>query len=379
MKLTRYVTLSLLAFIAPALAEEPGMDVKKGMASLLDPLREIQPYLADQDEFIDPANHDKIASLLGKLQDDFHGLETVPSRFHRYPGFDHNLKMVTELLQDSNRRFKEGKADYAWWRARVLPGACFACHATYQVKTTYSNTAVIDPSLDPISRARFLLATRQFPEAEKALLDILNDPTQRFYFGEALRSLIIVETRIKQDPAASAATFSKVLATSQLPEDDAQTVKRWIETFQAWAKEKPSQNDQTLAKAERLMASGLANDLDYESNDVALLRGTSIVHQILEQESVTPEQRRRGLYLLGFAYSRLPLFFTEGWAEMYLEQCITEFPGTDDAKRAFRVYREHVGDDFTGSGGTNIPGEIELQIDTLRKKAFGIPDLDGKV
>jgi hypothetical protein len=64
---------------------------------------------------------------------------------------------------------------------------------------------------------------------------------------------------------------------------------------------------------------------------------------------------------------------------MYLEQCIQEFPGSTDAKNAFRVYRQHIIADFTGSGGTDIPDEVSIHLDELRKKAYGEPTFNGKV
>jgi hypothetical protein len=64
---------------------------------------------------------------------------------------------------------------------------------------------------------------------------------------------------------------------------------------------------------------------------------------------------------------------------MYLEQCISEFPGTPDAKNAFRVMKESITEEFTGSAGTSMPAEVRLRIEELRKKAFGVPTMTGRV
>jgi hypothetical protein len=54
---------------------------------------------------------------------------------------------------------------------------------------------------------------------------------------------------------------------------------------------------------------------------------------------------------------------------MYLERCISEFPGTKTAKQAYAVYRGQIIDDYTGTAGTEIPDEIKLHLEELRKKA----------
>lgn len=355
-----------------------GQDVKNEMTSLLAPLRKLQPFLVDGDKFAAPENNDTILALLNQIRGDFHSLETIPSRFHRQPGFDSNVRQVASLLDDATRRFSEGKASYAWWRVRSLPGACFACHATYQVTTTYSNDAVIDPSLDVINKARFLLATRQFAAAQVELTKVLEDPAYRFYSAEALRSLLVVATRINKDPAKTIEIFKALVTKGTLAAEDTQEVERWLVALEAWKKEK-SPPQTTLAVAEKLIVAGMSKGIDYNRDDVSLLRGTALLHVVLEREGVTPQERRRSLYLLGLSYTQLPMFFTDGWAEMYLEQCINEFPDTEDARRAFKAYKSAVVDEFTGSGGVHVTPEVQLRLDQLRQKAYGQPAFSGKV
>lgn len=364
-----------LAPTASTLAEE----VKAGMHALLTPLRELQPFIADQTRFSDPANSTKVGNLLQQLRSNFHSLESLPSQYHKAPGFSENVKLMSDLLDDASRRFSEGKASYAWWRTRGIPSSCFACHATYKVASVYSNKAAIDPSLNTLDRARFLLATRQFPQAQEALLQVLKEPEFRYSYDEVLRSLLVVVTRINQSPNEGIALFKEILATAKLPEEDSHEVRGWIESMEKWRTSKSSPEGDPLKSGEKLILAGAARGLEYYQDDVSLLRGTAQIHEVLESAKVTSEQRRHALYLLGFAYSALPAYFAESWAPMYLEQCITEFPGTPDAKRAYRVYRNMITDEFTGSGGTNVPDEVELHLEELRKKAFGEPTFAGRV
>jgi hypothetical protein len=373
--------LIIAALGSSLLLTEPirAQEVKEGMHTLLTPLRELQPFIADQDQFSDPANKEKVAALLQDMRKNFHSLESIPSSYQKVPGFKENLTLMSDLLDDATRRFSEGKVSYAWWRARGIPSSCFACHSTYKVSSTYANEGAIDPSLNNLDRARFLLATRQFPQAQEALLQVLKDPNFRFSYDEALRSLLIVVTRVNKSPNGGIALFKDVLATSRLPEEDTHEVRGWIESLEKWRDSKTPTEKDPLAAGEKLIVKGAARGLEYYQDDVSLLRGTAMIHDVLEKEGVTPEQRRRGLYLLGFAYSSLPGYFAESWAGMYLEQCITEFPATKDAQRAYRVYRDMTAEEFTGSGGTHLPDEVKLHLESLRQKAFGEPSFAGRV
>lgn len=369
------LVVTSLAVAYPAAAEE----VKEGMHSLLGPFRGIQPYLADEERFSEEDNHDKVASLIDALRKNFHSIDSVPSRYHQYPGFDTNLTLVIDLLNDASRRFSEGKTSYAWWRLRMLPPSCFGCHATYNVKSSYSNQYAVDQSLNPLEKGRFYLATRQFSEAKQAYLEVLKDPAYAFNYDEVLRSLLVITTRNQQTPAEGAELFSKILATSKLPEEDASEVRFWIEELKEWSKEPAKPGKDPLAHGEKLIISGASTGINFYQNDVDLLRGTAMVQKQLDEGVVPPAKRAHALYLLGFAYLQLPLFFAETWGEMFLEQCIAEFPGSKDAKQAFSIYKDHILDDYTGTAGTDIPDDVKLHLEELRKKAFGVKSFGGAV
>ncbi len=355
-----------------------GEEVRAGMNALLAPLRSLEEYIADEDKFSAPQNGKVVSELLQSLRRNFHSIESVPSRYHALDGFDLALQQVSDILDDSSRRLNEGRATYAWWRLRTLSSSCFACHATYNVSSSLSAPHAINPNLEPMQQARFMLATRQFESAIEKLREVLKDPASRFFYDEALRSLLLIETRIQRNPDEAIKLFQDILATTTFPEEEVHLVRIWIEGLKRW-KPIPQTALAQLREGERLIIKGATKGIDFARDDVALLRGTALIHQALESGKLPSDQRSRALYLLGFGYEQVPLYFAESWTEMYLEQCIHEYPGSADAKRAYRTYREHIIDDFTGSGGTDIPDEVSLLLEELRKKAFGEPSFNGKV
>ena len=311
MKTHKLILLAVASLTLP-IAISGAEEVQSSMQKLLQPLRILQPYLADEDTFTDSDNADKIEAQIKALRANFHTIETIPSRYKSQPGFLDNVKNVADLLDDVDRRFAEGKTEYAWWRLQRLPTDCFSCHATYKVSSHYSNTAMIDESLNPLERARFLLATRQFTEAKTTLVKVLHDPAYRMYDDQVLRSLLLVETRISKDPKESIALFTDILSTAQLPTDDSDTVKRWVKGLEAWSKAKPIPEAQRLATGEKLIRLGATRGIEFQQDDVALLRGTALVHESLESGKLTHDQRRKAIYLLGFAITSLNSSLKDG-------------------------------------------------------------------
>lgn len=353
--------------------------VKSEMQSLYKPLRELLPFLSDEDRFTDSKNKSVIAMNLDALRSGFHTVEAIPSRYQKMPGFSFAVVQLREILDDATSRFNEGKSEYAWWRSRVVPGACFSCHATYNVKSEYNSNEIIDSLLPLMEQARFNLATRQFADAEKTLLKVLATPEQRIHFGEALKSLLTVELGVYDDPAHTVQTLTQIQSSAHLAEDDLEELQKWIQTLASQKKREIPEKD-LIKEGERLITSGLPTRIGDFYNTPLLLMGTNLLQRGLERgDSLSQEERRKALLLLGSAYTQLPLYFAESWSSLYLEQCINEFTGSREAKLAFKAYKEALIDQFTGSSGTNFPAEVSEKLDTLRKKAYAIPDFKGRL
>ena len=81
---------------------------------------------------------------------------------------------------------------------------------------------------------------------------------------------------------------------------------------------------------------------------------------------------------MGVAYTKLPQFFVDDLPGLFLEQCIREFPNTEDARRAFKLYREVTILEYTGSSGTRVPDDVKLHLDELQALAYGVASFKGQ-
>ncbi|MCB0311595.1 MAG: hypothetical protein KDD42_10185, partial [Bdellovibrionales bacterium] len=127
-----------------------------------------------------------------------------------------------------------------------------------------------------------------------------------------------------------------------------------------------------IRKAENLLRQslGMHDPLFSKLGTVELLRASSLLHKGLEGEELSKSDRAKSLYLLGLSYAKLPSYFINELPEFFLEQCIRENPGTTEAKKAYKLYKDVVTLGFTGSSGTHLPPDIQLKLRDLHDMAY---------
>jgi len=375
----RYVLSGLLSFLflislSTSLIAE---DIREDMQDAYGAFERLQPYFTDSAAFEDSKNQAEISSLLGNLAESFHGMEGIDSRFHDKPGFNATLELMQEAIKDAATRFNEGKKSYAFWRLRGLSNHCVSCHMAHHPELTFYDEPDVS-GLSAHEQGNFYLSTRQYPEASRAYLKALQESDSPSVAMNSLRQWLLVKTRTNADPEEALSTLNVILSTLELPAYKEQEVQGWIASLNRWIAEEKRQIN--IASAENLLNIAGIHDFEYGRTDtVSVLRATAILHSILYNPSLTKAERGRAFYLLGFSYSRLPMFFISEMPEIYLQLAIKEVPGSDQAKAAFNLYKDLVSLDFTGSGGTHIPEDVAQRLENLHKEAYGIVPVDEEI
>lgn len=356
----------------------PKTSLPNEMLNIYEAFKGLQPYLNDRRRFSEESERDNLRRLLGELRRSFHRADKVDQRFAKQPGFNATLKSATEILEDADKRLQEGKLPYAFWRLRSLERKCIVCHVTYNAEVSFEDTAAVVRNMSSYDQGEFFLASRQYARAEEAFLSVLrqSDPTRRHI--EALRQWLVLQARVVSDPRRSLAVLREVTSGAVLSEEDREEIAQWDRALYNWEIEHESPN--TIPQIEQMIQRAVGNTtIERRADAVSLLRATALLHQMLERVDLEGRERSRALYLLGYSYSHLPLYFMEDLALYYFKQDIEEFPGSDDAKRSFALYKEQVSLSYTGSGGTRMPDDVELEMRQLERKARGIPTFEGRV
>lgn len=362
------------------MAEATKPDIRPNMEQIVAAFSELERFTVSQEKFMDSANDAAIRSALGSLGTNFYEVFKSSAHGNRAdPGFQLTLRIVDEMLNDARNRFNEGKKGYALWRLRTTANHCVTCHTRYEIPAPFVGATLPDELKDDYAKGEFYLATRQFELASQFFMRAAKTPVNKRSRLDALRQWLIIQTRVAPDPKGALLNLRKFTSQTKLNSLELETVSDWSQSLARWQDEKVVQVD-PIVKAESLVRQGLgSNDLLYANvGAVELLRATSLLHKMLEDKT-TKEDKGRALYLLGLAYSRLPLFFLPELPEMFLEQAIREVPGSDDARRAYKLYTEEVTLGYTGSSGTELPDDVQLRFRELYDLAYSVKGISDRV
>ena len=373
-----FILLALAALInTPSVSGQNTLRTE--MNKVFKAFKDLQPYLLSEKRFQDPANVDSINNILIALNFKFHDVESFDNKFNNEPGFVSTLKILDDMLTDARYRFKEGNKGYALWRLRTVSNYCVSCHARHDIKTDFYAGEIELKGATDLERGEFYLASRQFEKAKEAFFLAATDPRNLVDRLDALRKWMIIYVRIHPDPQGAITALQKLRAKANFNFVENESIRGWLDSLLRWQNESKSKVED-VRKAENLIsqASALNDPLSGYNGDVELLRATAILHKSLEQGGKGID-RSRALYLLGLAYNELPFFFANELPTMFLDQCIRDYPATDNARRAYKLFEEITTLGFTGSGGTDMPDDVRLMLKDLRDMAYGTKAVSGRV
>lgn len=335
-------------------------------------------YVWSPKEFSRQKSHEKILSLLDHLISGFHNVEAVSPVQSFEPGFRITLATHQALLMDVRKRFQAGDKEYANWQLRSLSFNCISCHTRYNANTDFIGEAPQGDDESVIARlaqAEFLIASRQFEKASANLhslaLSLGQTPAASESLLETLKLWLVVQVRAKEDFPNAAHTLAELIPRLNLSMEFQRLVKRWVKSLERISDPIPSPTEERTQLARTLLAPLYpdASIGEQEMNLVETLHATSLLHALLEQPLV-PTVRREALYLLGVAYYQLPVATFETFRELYLEQCIREYPGSQAAQDSYRLYEKYLERTNSGSGGLHLDADLQQKLAQLKALAF---------
>lgn len=366
---------ALCAAISSACSSSKEVGLRGDMRDAYSQARTLYGYVWSDELFSSPKSEKKIAEAIERLATDFHQaeLDTPVEAFE--PGFRIAISSQKDLLRDAALRFREGKKDYAQWRLRGMAGNCIGCHSRYQVPIDFVGDLPPTSTSTPetlLSKGEFLFATRQFDAAsnhlyETAELFAKSRAGWQLQF-RTLKLWLVIEARIKNRPAESAKLLESALAKADAPDAYRPILDAWAKDLRELSTGKQTR-PVTLSDAEKLLAPlGTEPTVAFaEERLVPTLLATSALHEIL-QKNPAGNERRRGTFLLAKAYAAIPLDLFQPFEQQYEEITIRDFPHTDEALEALKLYERSL-EQSLGNSDEPLPEDQTSKLTELRKLA----------
>jgi hypothetical protein len=359
-----------------------GADDKDPRADMHEMAKEItalQKFMLTDTEFSSPKNEAAIKKSLGSLQS--HLAHLGKESFGNDPSMKVNLSLLQSHVNDATRAFQTNSKPFARYMLQSSLQMCIACH-TRRKAADFSWPEPEAGQIANLDRADYYFATRQFSKGRELYEGIVGgypgNKEPQWNVRRAMLSLAVYYARVSEDPKAASDYFAKAGENKDLPAYLQQECKAWSKEFGDWAKEPKAKEGAKesesvlLAKAKKLLRHDdftLVSEVG-RSFHVRRLRATALLHRVLEAPGEKSPAKAQALLYLGQIYPRVSsnIFFRFG--EMYLKACIQDYQKTASARSCYVALELLVTEGFTGSAGTQIPEDEQVELMRLKRLAY---------
>lgn len=356
------------------------------MQDLSKTLSQLWPIVANEQKFSDPANLPVIEKRTAELRSLAHVLNSNTPR----PNNDPSMGLVSDLFEEDLDRalvsLRSGRVQYA---RRVLLDStsyCIQCHTQSDRGAKYPrldfNTDL--SGLNAMEKAEFFAATRQFEPAVKEFETLISDKnfakTQPFEWQRASRSALAITVKVYKDPARTIELIQKMQANPSTPQFVKDNVQPWLRSANEWKSERApliQSPYQAINRAEKMIERAQKNQKDPldQSQDITYFRASGLLHEILGSRGAKDRISTRALYLAGIAAENTRDLNFWTMHETYYEMCVRRMPHTELARSCFKRLNDSVVQGYSGSAGTQIPGDLKERLSRLSALAEPVASL----
>lgn len=357
---------------------------KLKMQGLYHSLSDLLTDVSSDQRYFDSKNATRIGEEIKSISQFSHSLKATGKNRDQV---DPTLVMFSGFLEsetnEAARSFKLGYLSYAREILRTIPGDCLACHTRNNLGPDF-NSLPLEPTgaLEPLEKANFFAATRQFDRAIESFQGILSGKSPVSLDGtkidgntieSSIRNALLIAVRYKRDPALALSLVQATIdnpTTPQYLKDDAESWKKSIAAWKIEGDRKASSEAGLHAEALRLIArahSKQSYPMDH-SQDIEYLRASTVLYDLIQ---LAPNGRfaSETFMSLGMCQELLSPRRMETLHNVYYEACIEKAPHTDTARACYKRYEQSMYLGFTGSSGMHLPEEIQHKLSDLWAKA----------
>ena len=356
---------------SPASAETTA-ETRSIMAKIFTSLTSVLPLSLSQDQFALPENRDKILADLKALRD---GSTTLVEHTSKFEGsYGYIAKSMARDLRDIYTWYDRGSTTESRYLLQQVSENCISCHMKLpdpghapRMDSFFKNVNVT--KLSPPERARMQVALRQFDDALKTWEDMFATwakPTELFAM-DALSEYLKVAIRVKNDPSRALKALTGLTKRTDLPKFMMREANAWKASLTRLSPEVLKSGNE-LARASKIIQSA-RRTMEYPLDRTGLVDyivASGMLNRFLNSKTATPDQTSEAYYLLGITESLIGRSTWLTQTDFYLEAAIRAAPRSKHAQLAFDTLEQQVLLEYSGSGGTHIPNDIQANLEELR-------------
>jgi len=355
------------------------------MQGLKNNLSHLLPIVINQKKFNLTENQQTISDEIKNLYQISKAVVHTKSVQQTDPSLRFISTAFSEDLKRASDSFEAGQKEYARYTIMNTTAYCIECHTRTSSGPEFSTPELEKSLVDlkKIEKAEYHLATRQFDQAliefESAIHENLQDKGNLFDLDKAVRHSLAITIRFQKNADKAKKIVQLIKNSNKAPYFLKQSANAWDLSIQKWQKEKPVKLNlkkssglseaikfvQGLVDQGRKSQYGIAD----RGGDIYFLRALSDLHLILV-EDLKLEQLGQALYLTAVSYEAIRDLSLWSLHESYYESCIRQVPHSKWSAMCYQNLEESIYFGYTGSGGIQIPLDVQMKLNELHKLAI---------
>jgi hypothetical protein len=342
------------------------------MAQIFSSLTSVLPLSMDTKEFTDPKNRDKILGDLRKMRDGTSSLVDHTKRFEGSYGFI--AKSMSRDIKDIYHWYEKGAISESRYLLQQVTENCVSCHMKlpdpgHAPKMDHFFKDVAVAKLSAPEKARLQVALRQFDDALNTWEDMFRawpKPSELFAM-DTLPEYLKVVIRVKGDMKRALGTLDGLIKRNDLPKFMSREITTWRSSLTKLSGEL-AKSGQELTRASKMIQNA-RRTMDYpmdRSGLVDYITASALLNKFMDQKALTAQQTSEGYYLLGVTEALIGRSTWLTQTDYYFEAAVRASPKSASAFKAFDALEQQILMEYSGSGGTNIPEDIQANLEELR-------------
>ena len=360
-------------------SEQKYKTTKQAMNEIFSSFVALIPYAANEMRFNDPRAEEFIKTKLLKLKTAFKNAKHL--RQIKTPGFQPSFEVVTDHLEQTYENFSTRNKSFARTRLKATAEMCISCHSQLPKgkSSTFRNFKSVTRKdfFNDYEYGDYLFLIRDYTQAtryyekeiaariakNKALKAIHNSKNSNyldFTIEKSLKRVLTIYTKVFYRPEKAINFLSQYKNNSDIPTSMKGDIEDWYQDLKAWKKVKFSGNVANEKELTSFIKKHLEETGDDKTADIDYLVGAGVLYRFANKNPKS-DSIPQVLYWLGKIDYNLEHSYFYSLAEVYLKNCVKQYPTSGYAKKCFNQYKDNLEMGFTGTSGTNIP-EDELKV-----------------
>ena len=235
--------------------------------------------------------------------------------------------------------------------------------------------------LDEFLAAEYSFLTRDYESALTSYKNYLSNVSDDYYRRAlALDRILGITAGVYGDPALTRDTLRSLLPHLSPLSAEQVRVKDWVDVMIRLIRAPDDIQSPTHVKTMSEMDQFLGSEwpatqsaLTWNEQQAYWIIIRSSLNQFMQGEPGKDEMPQL-LYWLAVSDRSLHYRFYESLSRRYLDRCIRDYPDHAYARKCFDEYELLMIVSYSGSGGINVPVEIQQELNELRAIVYGTPD-----